>query len=108
MSIYDVKVFMLIHIPSVIPQRCRCRVIHRIMRTHSTKGSHKKLLAVKSWQPRWHLRSGTGNGRGEPGEEVGKIQRCPLSPIASPVHVKFTNTNFELLVFCAKATHRKK
>lgn len=68
---------MLIHIPSAVPQSCRCRVIQQIMRTHSTKGSHKKLLAVKGWQPRWHLRSGRGNGRGEPREEVGKIQRCP-------------------------------
>lgn len=37
----------------------------------------RQLLAVRSWQPRWHLRSGRGNGRGEPGEEVGKMQRCP-------------------------------
>lgn len=68
----------------------------------------RQLLAVKSWQPRWHLRSGRGNGRWEPGEEAGKIQRYLLSPIASPGHVKFTNTNFELLLFCVKITHRKK
>lgn len=66
----------------------------------------KRIPAVKSWQPRRQLRSERGNGRAEPGEEVGTKQRGHHSPVASPVYVTFTN--FELLVFCAKITRTEK